>query len=86
MFSKGPRYQASTGMILMTNFLAIPLFVQKVERYRLEVQSDQDSVLLDLDKNNYKALLSTFQASTGRKVAADGTLAPVQGMASIQTH
>lgn len=86
MFSKGPRYQANTGMILMTNFLAIPLFIQKVERYRLEVQSDQDSVLLDLDKNNYKSLLSTFQASTGRKVAADGTLAPVQGMASIQTH
>jgi len=86
IFSKGPRYQGNTGMILMTNFLAIPLFVQKVERYRLEVESDQDSALLDLDKDNYKALLSAFEVSSGRKVAAEGTLAPIQGLASIQAH
>jgi hypothetical protein len=86
MVSKGPRYQANTGMIVAANFLAIPLFVQKVERHRLEVLSDRDSALLDLDKDNYKALLSAFEASTGRKVAAEGTLAPVQGLASIGTH
>jgi hypothetical protein len=39
-FSKGPRYQASPAMMAATNFLAIPLFVTKVERHRLEVQSD----------------------------------------------
>jgi hypothetical protein len=85
-FSKGPRYQATPAMMAMANLFAIPLFVTKVERHRLEVQSDQTSVLLDLSKDNYKALLTAFQASTGRKVAADGTLAPAQGVASIASH
>ena len=84
-FSKGPRYQANTAMIVTANVLSFPLFINKVERHRLEVQSDKDSALLDLNKDNYKALLTAFQASTGRKVAADGVLAPAQGLASI-TH
>src|SRR5262249_160177 len=37
--SKGPRYQANTAMIVTANVLSFPLFLTKVERYRLEVQS-----------------------------------------------
>ena len=85
-FSKGPRYQANTAMIVTANVLAFPLFLNKVERYRLEVQSDKDSALLDLNKDNYKALLTAFQANTGRKVAADGVLAPAQGLASLSSR
>src|SRR5690348_7973463 len=47
-FSKGPRYQATPATIVAANVLAFPLFVRKVERHRLEIQSDQASVLLDL--------------------------------------
>jgi hypothetical protein len=54
----------------------------KDQRHRLEVQSDQDSVILDLDKKNYKAFLTVFEANTGRKVLADGVLSPIQGLAS----
>jgi hypothetical protein len=85
-FSKGPRYQANPAMMAAANFLAIPLFVTKVERHRLEVQSDQASVLLDLNKDNYKVFLKLFETTTGRKVAADGVLSPAQGIASIVTH
>lgn len=85
-FSKGPRYQASPATKAAANFLAIPLFVTKVERHRLEIQSDQDSVLLDLNKDNYKAFLKLFETATGRKVAADGVLSPAQGLASIAAH
>jgi hypothetical protein len=85
-FSKGPRYQASPAMMAATNFLAIPLFVTKVERHRLEVQSDQASVLLDLSKDNYKPFLKLFETTTGRRVAADGILSPAQGLASIAAH
>src|SRR5262245_481148 len=84
--SKGPRYQGTPATMAMANVFAFPLFVQKVERHRLEVQSDQTSVLLDLNKDNYKALLTAFQSNTGRKVVADGTLAPAQGVAAIASH
>src|SRR6476620_8256122 len=60
-FSKGPRYQASPAMMAAANFLAIPLFVTKVEKHRLEVQSDQASVLLDLSRDNYKPFLKLFE-------------------------
>src|SRR5262249_62095026 len=46
-FSKGPRYQANNAMIVTANVLSFPLFLSKVERHRLEVQSDKDSALLD---------------------------------------
>jgi hypothetical protein len=85
-FSKGPRYQGTPAMMAAANFLAIPLFVTKVERHRLEVQSDQASVLLDLNKDNYKVFLKLFEVTTGRKVAADGVLSSAQGIASIGTH
>jgi hypothetical protein len=85
-FSKGPRYQASPAMMAAANFLAIPLFLTKVDRHRLEVQSDQASVLLDLNKDNYKPFLKLFEITTGRKVAADGVLSPAQGLASIAAH
>jgi hypothetical protein len=85
-FSKGPRYQASPAMMAAANLLAIPLFVTKVERHRLEVQSDQASVLLDLSKDDYKPFLKLFEVTTGRKVAADGVLSPAQGLASIAAH
>jgi len=85
-FSRGPRYQANTAMIVTANVLSFPLFLKKVDRHRLEVQSDKDSALLDLNKDNYKALLITFQAASGRKVAADGTLSPAQGLASISSR
>jgi len=73
-FSRGPRDQSSPGLTLLANVFAISLFATQVERHRLEFRTDRDYALLDLDKNNYKVLLSAFENSTGKKVtnAEDG--------------
>jgi hypothetical protein len=71
VFAEGPRYKGNVGTILLANVFAIPLFVVKVERHRLEVQSDADYALLDLDKSNYEKLLSAFERNSGKKVVAD---------------
>ena len=68
VFSIGPRYQPSVGAAILANVFAIPLFVVDVEKHRLAVESERDSAILDLDKHNYKVVISAFETNTGRKV------------------
>jgi hypothetical protein len=68
--SIGPRYKASVGTALLANIFAIPLFVMDVEIHRLAVESNRDQAILDLDKRNYKEVLSAFEANTGKKVTS----------------
>jgi hypothetical protein len=70
VFSIGPRYKPTVGTAILANVFAIPLFVVDVERHRLALESNQDSAILDLDKRNYKEVLSAFEKNTGKRIAS----------------
>jgi hypothetical protein len=60
-YSKSPRYKA--GM-LVSPFL---LFTSG-KKHWLTLQADKDFVILQMDKSNYKLIVATFEAKSGKKV------------------
>jgi hypothetical protein len=60
-FGQSPRWK--------TALLVSPLFLfTSGEKHWFMVESDDDYALLQLDKSNYKIVLSTFEVRTGVKV------------------
>ena len=60
-FSKSPRYKAG---LLVSPFL---LFTSG-KKHWLTLQADKDFVFLQMDKSNYKLIIATFEAKSGKKV------------------
>lgn len=81
-YSKHPRWKAGAGvaagslvfapLLILALPIAIPLAFSKARRHWLTIRSEQDYVVLRLDKNNRKVLLPAFEVHSHIKVEALG--------------
>ncbi len=66
--SKHPRWKAGIGAAIAVGVFALPLFFMKGKKHWLTIKTGDDYAILRLDKDNYKIILPTFEARTGKKV------------------
>lgn len=81
-YSKHPRWKAGAGvaagslvfapLLFLTLPIAIPLAFSKARRHWLTIRSEQDYVVLKLDKNIRKVLLPAFEVHSHIKAEALG--------------
>jgi hypothetical protein len=71
-YSKHPRWRAGAAAAIAIGIFALPLFFMKGKKHWLTVRTEKDFAVLRLDKDNYKIILPTFEARTGRKVETVG--------------
>ncbi len=64
--SKHPRWKEGIGVALAVGIFAIPVFFMKSKKHWLTIQTDNDSYILRLDKNNFRAVTSTLEARIGK--------------------
>ena len=64
--SKHPRWKEGIGVALAVGIFAIPVFFMKSKKHWLTIQTDQDSHILRLGKNNFRAVTSTLEARLGK--------------------
>lgn len=67
-YSKHPRWKAGIGAAIAVGVFALPLFFMKGKKHWLTIKTGDDYAVLRLDKDNYKIILPTFEARTGKKV------------------
>ena len=67
-YSKNRR-QLSPATAVAGNVFSLLLLMTKVENHWLTIQSEGHKTILNLDKNNYKAVVTLFEARLGTKVA-----------------
>jgi hypothetical protein len=67
-YSKSPRWKTGIGMAVAVGIFALPIFFMKGKKHWLTVRTDKDFALLRLDKENYKLIIPTFEARSGKKV------------------
>lgn len=64
--SKHPRWKEGIGVALAVGIFAIPVFFMKSKKHWLTIQTDKDSYILRLDKNNFRPVTSTLEARLGK--------------------
>ncbi len=57
-------------MAIAVGVFALPVFFMKGKKHWLTIAVEKDFAVLRLDKKNYKLILPTFEARTGRRVEA----------------
>jgi hypothetical protein len=69
-YSKSPRWKSGIGVAVAVGIFALPVFFMKGKKHWLTIAAEKDFAVLRLDKRNYKLILPTFEARTGRRVEA----------------
>lgn len=69
-YSKSPRWKSGIGAAIAVGIFALPVFFMKGKKHWLTIAAEGDFAVLRLDKKNYKLILPTFEARTGRRVEA----------------
>jgi hypothetical protein len=69
-YSKSPRWKSGIGVAVAVGIFALPVFFMKGKKHWLTIAAEKDFAVLRLDKRNYKLVLPTFEARTGRRVEA----------------
>lgn len=69
-YSKSPRWKSGIGAAIAVGIFALPVFFMKGKKHWLTIAAEKDFAVLRLDKKNYKLVLPTFEARTGRRVEA----------------
>lgn len=67
-YSKSPRWKSGIGVAIAVGIFALPVFFMKGKKHWLTIAAEQDFAVLRLDKKNYKLILPTFEARTGKRV------------------
>jgi eukaryotic-like serine/threonine-protein kinase len=71
--SRHPRWKEGGALAIGAGVLALPVFFLKSTRHWLTIQTEDDFVVLRLDKNNYRLVIPALESRSGIKVdiAAD---------------
>ena len=67
-YAKSPRWKSGIGLTIAFGVFALPVFFMKGKKHWLTIGAEKDFAVLRLDKNNYKLILPTFEARTGKRV------------------
>ena len=67
-YAKSPRWKSGIGLAIAFGVFALPVFFMKGKKHWLTIAADKDFAVLRLDKKNYKLILPTFEARTGKRV------------------
>ena len=65
-----PRWKSGIGLAVAFGIFALPVFFMKGKKHWLTIAAEGDFAVLRLDKNNYRIILPTFEARTGKRVEA----------------
>jgi hypothetical protein len=69
-YAKSPRWKSGIGLAVAVGIFALPVFFMKGKKHWLTIAAEKDFAVLRLDKNNYRIILPTFEARTGKRVDA----------------
>lgn len=69
-YAKSPRWKSGIGLAVAFGIFALPVFFMKGKKHWLTIAAEKDFAVLRLDKNNYRIILPTFEARTGKRVEA----------------
>ena len=69
-YAKSPRWKSGIGLAVAVGIFALPVFFMKGKKHWLTIAAEKDFAVLRLDKNNYRIILPTFEARTGKRVEA----------------
>ena len=67
-YAKGPRWKSGIGLAVAVGVFALPVFFMKGKKHWLTIAAEQDFAVIRLDKKNYKLILPTFEALTGKRI------------------
>jgi hypothetical protein len=67
-YSKSPRWKSGIGVAIAVGIFALPVFFMKGKKHWLTIAVEKDFAVLRLDKKNYKLILPSFEARTGKRV------------------
>jgi hypothetical protein len=67
-YSTSPRWKTGIGAAVVLGVFALPIFLMKGKKHWLTIKTADDFAILHLDKDNYKIILPTFEARTGKRV------------------
>jgi hypothetical protein len=67
--STSPRWKTAIGAAVLIGVFALPIFFMKSKKHWLTIKTANDFAILQLDKDNYKLILPTFETTTGVEVA-----------------
>ena len=67
-YAKSPRWKSGIGLAIAFGVFALPVFFMKGRKHWLTVSAGRDFAVLRLDKKNYRLILPTFEARTGKRV------------------
>ena len=67
-YSTNPRWKTAIGAAVLIGVFALPIFFMKSKKHWLTIKTENDFAILQLDKDNYKIILPTFETTTGMKV------------------
>jgi hypothetical protein len=71
-YSRHPRWKEGMGAAVAVGIFAAPIFFLKGKKHWLTVQTEDDYVVLRLDKNNYELVCLSFTAASGIDVELAG--------------
>lgn len=69
-YAKSPRWKSGIGVAIAVGVFALPVFFMKGKKHWLTIAAEKDFAVLRLDKKNYKLILPTFEARTGKTIEA----------------